>query len=103
MNGRVFSFGKSGNPLAQILSVLVFGVMLVAALIMGAVVIAVLIGLAVILAVVLVVRTWWLRRKFRSHSPLESGYEPSDTHKRLIEGEYKVVKRPDAEDARRQP
>ncbi len=108
MNGRVFSFGKPGNPLAQILSVLVFAVMLAAALIMGAVVIAVLIGLGVMLATVLVVRAWWFRRKLRNRSPLDSGYEPPDpvgqkpAQKRLIEGEYEVVKRPSADDTRRQ-
>ena len=31
MNGRHFSFGKPGNPLAQFLSLLVFGVVLVGA------------------------------------------------------------------------
>jgi len=48
MNGRVFLFRSSGNPLAQIVSVLVFVVLLVGALIMGTVVIALLLGLALI-------------------------------------------------------
>ncbi len=107
MNGRVFSFVRSGNPLAQILSVLVFAVLLVSALIMGALVIAALLGLAVIFGTVLAVRAWWFRRKLRGRPP-ESGYEPppppgpQPAQKRLIEGEYEVVKQPEANDARRQ-
>ena len=107
MNGRVFSFVRSGNPLAQILSVLVFAALFAAALIMGAVVIAALLGLAVIFASVLAVRVWWFRRKLRGRPPPENGYEPPPplgpkaAQKRLIEGEYEVVKKPDADDARR--
>src|SRR5690242_6818538 len=107
MNGRVFSFGRSGNPLVQIASILVFGVLLVGAVIMGAVVIAALLGLAVIFAIVVAVRVWWFRRKLRSRMPAESGYdppppdEPKAEQKRLIEGEYEVVKQRDADDARR--
>jgi uncharacterized iron-regulated membrane protein len=105
MNGRVFSFGSSGNPLAQILSLLVFGVLLAAALIMGAVVIAVLLGLGVIFGAVLAVRAWWFRRKFRGGPPFDGGSEPrppGPANARLIEGEYVVVNEPDAEAARRQ-
>jgi uncharacterized iron-regulated membrane protein len=105
MNGRVFSFGSSGNPLAQILSLLVFGVLLAAALIMGAVVIAVLLGLAVIFGAVFAVRAWWFRRKFRGGPPFDGGAEPpgpGPANARLIEGEYVVVNEPDAEAARRQ-
>ena len=105
MNGRVFSFGSSGNPLAQILSLLAFGVVLAAALIMGAVVIAVLLGLAVIGGSVLAIRSWWLRRKFRGGPPFGGGSDPpgpGPANARLIEGEYVVVNEPDAEAARRQ-
>jgi len=104
MNGRVFSFGSSGNPLAQILSLLVFGVLLAAALIMGAVVIAVLLGLAVIFGAIFAVRAWWFRRKFRGGPPFDGGSEPpgpKPAQPRLIEGEYVVVNEPDAEAARR--
>ena len=108
MNGRVFSFGKSGNPLAQILSLLVFAALLALALITGAVIVAVLIGAAVIFGAVFAVRAWWFRRKFRGGPPSHDGGgypydqpEPKPEPKRLIEGEYEVVNEPDAEDARR--
>ncbi len=97
MNGRVFSFGSSGNPLVQILSLLVFAVLLARGrLIMGAVVIAlVILGLAVrSLAIVLVGRVWWLRRKFRGRPPFDGGYRAAGpagagrhaAHRRRVRG-----------------
>jgi uncharacterized iron-regulated membrane protein len=109
MNGRVFSFGSSGNPLVQILSFVAFGAVLVVALIMGAVVIAVLFGLAAIFAAVIGIRVWWSRRQ-RGTGPPSSDYgyqaewpEPDSkvSQKRLIEGEYEVVKKPGAKDTPR--
>jgi len=108
MNGGLFSFGKPGNPLAQILSLLVFAGLLALALIMGAFIIAVLIGVTVVFGTVFAIRAWWFRRKFRAGIPPNGGgypqepSEPTSAPKRLIEGEYTVVKEPGAEDARRQ-
>ena len=48
MNGRSFSFGNSGHPLAQALSLLVFAVILVGAVIMGAFVLMAVLGLGVL-------------------------------------------------------
>ena len=93
MNGRQFSFGTSGNPLLQALSLLVFGVLLVGAVIMGAVVFAALLGLAVVAALALSVRGWWLRRTLRGRGPFDGGPEPPGQAKgaRLIEGEYEII------------
>jgi hypothetical protein len=92
MTPRQFSFGVSGNPIAQVLSVLVFGLLLIGALIMGAVVLAVLFGIAIIAGAVLAVRLWWLRRKLRAAGAFDPAPEsPPDT--RLIEGEYTVVEK----------
>jgi len=107
MNGRLFSFARSGNPLVQILSVLVFVALLTAAVITGALIMAVLLGLATIFAAVFAVRLWWFRRKLRTRSTAENAYETPPpvasrpSQKRLIEGEYEVIERPDADDARR--
>jgi uncharacterized iron-regulated membrane protein len=107
MTGRSFSFsfGTSSNPLVQILSLLVFAVLLVAALIMGAFVIAVLLGFAVIAALVFAVRVWWLKRKYGARPPFDGGPAPPGEVQgtRLIEGEYQVLSERDPEDERREP
>jgi hypothetical protein len=94
MNGRSFSFGNSGNPLAQALSLLVFGVVLVGAVILGAFVLAAVVGVAVIAFIGFKVRAWWLRRGPRGGAG--PGSQAQDV--RYIEGEYEVI---DADDAER--
>jgi hypothetical protein len=93
MNGRHFSFGSAGNPLAQLLSLLVFGVVLVGAVIMGAFVLLAVLGLAVIGFLAFTLRGWWLRRKQRGGGPPGGGSGPGRPAKgiRYIEGEYEVI------------
>ena len=91
MNGRLYALGTSGNPVVQVLSLLVFGVALIGAVLMGAVILSFVFGLAVIAAVVFSVRLWWLRRKVqRQHRG--SGTYGAETDGRLIEAEYTVVR-----------
>jgi membrane protein implicated in regulation of membrane protease activity len=99
MNVRSFSFG-SGNPLAQFLSLLVFGVLVAAAVIMGAFVLLAALGVALIAFVAFSLRVWWLRRKLRGRAPFDgpgSGPGPAKGI-RYIEAEYEVV---DADEERR--
>jgi hypothetical protein len=94
MNGRFSSFGTSGNPLAQALSLLVFAMVLIGAVIMGAVVLAAIVGLAIVAFVVLKVRAWWLGRNSRGQGPGGGpGAGPGRPAKgiRYIEGEYEVI------------
>ncbi len=102
MNGRQFSFGAAGNPLVQVLSLLVFGVILVGAVIMGAVVLAALVGLAIIAFLVLKVRLWWLRRRAPRGPGPNGGPGGPAKGVRYIEGEYEVVDA-DADSERRSP
>ncbi|HEY9182154.1 MAG TPA: hypothetical protein VIQ99_03080 [Gammaproteobacteria bacterium] len=91
MNGRPFSFGASGNPLVQILSLVVFAVIVAGAVIMGAFVLLAFLGFAAIAVLVFTVRGWWLKRKLRSGTgPFADGPGPTKGV-RYIEGEYKVV------------
>ena len=92
MNGRPSSFGTSGNPLWQALSLLVFGVLLIGAVVMGAVILAVVLGVAVIGAIALYARLWWLRRKVGS-ATTAGGAEAATG--RLIDAEYTVVEERD--------
>jgi hypothetical protein len=100
MNGRQFTFGAPGNPLAQILSLLVFGVVVVGAVIIGSFVLLTLLGLAAIGFIAFWIRAWWLGRKLRGRGPFDDG--PGNPAKgiRYIEGEYEVVDA-DADTARR--
>jgi membrane protein implicated in regulation of membrane protease activity len=97
MNGRLFSFG-SGNPLAQVISLLVFGVVVVTAVMLGAFVLLAALGVALIGFIAFSVRVWWLRRKLRGRGP-PPGPGPAKGI-RYIEGEYGVVDA-DAEAERR--
>ena len=103
MTGRSFSFSTSGNPLVQVLSLIVFGVLLVGAVIMGAVVLAAVLGLAVVAAVVFWIRFWWLSRKLRRPGgPLDpnmSTGSDAGAGGRLIEAEYEIIERRDTKRA----
>jgi hypothetical protein len=88
MNGRLFSFG-SGNPLAQVVSLLVFGVVVVTAVMLGAFVLLAALGVALIGFIAFSARVWWLRRKLRGRGP-PPGPGPAKGI-RYIEGEYEVV------------
>ena len=90
MNGRFFSFG-AGNPLVQVLSLLVFAVVLIGAVIMGAVVLAALVGLAIVAFVVLKLRGWWRGRPRDGGSGGEPGPGGPAKGIRYIEAEYEVV------------
>lgn len=82
MNGRVYSWTASRNPIVQVISVILAGLALIVAALMGAFILAVVFGLAMIAAIVLVVRVWWLRRKLSRTTP--QGHA-------IIETEYHVV------------
>lgn len=89
MSNRLYTFAASGNPLAQVLAVLAFGVVLIAAVVMGAVILSLVFGLAVIAAAAFSVRLWWLKRKLarrRGPEMMDAAAEG-----RLIEAEYTVV------------
>jgi hypothetical protein len=104
MNGRYLPFGNSGNPLAQILSLVVFGVLLVGAVIMGAFVLLTLLGVAFIGFLAFSIRIWWLRRKHGGrgpNGPSSGGPGGPAEGIRYIEGEYEVVDADSDADAER--
>src|SRR5262245_58731709 len=87
MSGRSFSFGSSGNPLVQVLSLAVFALVLVGVAILGAFVLAPVLGVAVIAFIGFKLRAWWRRR-----GP-PGGPGPGRPAKgvRYIEAEYEVI------------
>lgn len=92
MNGRYLPFGNAGNPLVQIVSTLVLGVVLAAAIIMGAFVLMAIVGFAAIAFLAFSIRVWWLRRKYgRRGPPSGGGAGPTAKGIRYIDVEYEVV------------
>jgi len=88
MSNRLYTFATSGNPFVQVLSLLAFGVVLIAAVVMGAVILSFVFGLAVIAAAAFSVRLWWLKRRLARRQP--DGTDAA-AGGRLIEAEYTVV------------
>ena len=92
MNGRQFTFGTSGSPLAQILSLLVFGVVVAVAVFLGAFVLLAFLGLAAIGFIAFSIRVWWLRRKLRRGGGFDGPRGPGEPKgMRYIDAEYEVV------------
>jgi O-antigen/teichoic acid export membrane protein len=92
MNGRFSAFRASGNPVVQILSVVVVAVALIGAVLMGAVLLAIALGVAAVLAAVFAVRLWWFQRKLKKQPP--SGFQQHAGPRApggYIEAEYTVV------------
>ena len=104
MNGRYLPFGNAGNPLTQIVSMLVLGVALAAAVIMGAFVLMAIVGFAAIAFVAFSIRVWWLRRKYGRRGGPGGGAAGTAKGIRYIDVEYEVVDPDaDADAARRRP
>jgi|GEM_PF-2083298 len=87
-SNRLYAIGAARNPVAQVLTLLAFGVVLIGAVVMGAVILTLVFGLAVVAAAAFSLRLWWLKRKLGWRRP-ES--VRAATGGRLIEAEYTVV------------
>jgi hypothetical protein len=100
MTGRQPAFGISGHPVAQFLSMVVLGVVLVGALIMGAFAFLALLAVFAVAYAVLRVRAWW-RGRTRRGGPFDGGSGPGPAKgARYIEGEFEVIEA-DADATRR--
>ena len=83
---------STGNPLINVLVVIVGAFAIGAAIVFGVFAFVVLIGIILVLAAVLGIRMWWLGRKLPKHqeSVSEQSRSKSD-HQTVIEGEYQVI------------
>lgn len=98
-------FGIPNNPLAQVLSLLVFGALLVVAVVMGAVLLAAVFGFAVLAWIAFSVRVWWLSRKYRAAAQNRTPDDRASKESQglLIDAEYTVIEERDARRGPRDP
>jgi len=89
-----------GNPLANVLVVIVGTLIMAASLVLGVVAFIALAGLVLVLAAVIGIRVWWLKRKMRKQygAAVNEGSGKS-AHIEIIEGEFRVVSRPNGDDS----
>jgi hypothetical protein len=93
MYQRFYKLNAAGNPIAQVLSLLLFGAVLIGAVIMGAFILSALLGVAAIAAAVFAVRIWWFRRKLRQAAERQEHLRDAGRYDgRLIDAEYTVVR-----------
>ena len=82
----------AGNPLANVLVVIVGALVIGATIILGVVAFVALTGIILVLAAVLGVRIWWLGRKLPKYSAAAGGRGRSGSGENpVIEGECRVV------------
>lgn len=90
MSGRIHFQGMPKNPIAQALSLLVFGVVLVGAILMGAIVLAFVVAFGAVFAVIFWLRMWWLTRKIRRRQAQQGGSTRRASGSEYLEVEYTV-------------
>jgi hypothetical protein len=82
----------SGNPLANLLVVVVGVLTIAVSVVIGFFAFVALAGFVLILATVLGIRAWWLRRNFEGAQKEAGSTEgPAAGPKAVIEGEFQVV------------
>lgn len=82
----------AGNPLANILVVIVGIITIAISVVVGFVAFVALTGFVLIVAAIVGIRSWWLTRQIRGADQEAAGKNPSETvPKAVIEGEFTVV------------
>jgi membrane protein implicated in regulation of membrane protease activity len=91
---RNIRFGTipAGNPLANVLMLIVGALAVCAALVLGFFAFVVLSGIVLVLAAIVGIRLWWFSRKLKREARTVSGEQDGQAPSgRVIEGEYTVV------------
>jgi len=87
MNQRAYKLRVGNNPLVQFVTLILAGLLTIAAVLLGAVLLSLLLGLAVLAGAVLFARVWWLRRRMQRVTRAERGARPGE----IIDVQYSVV------------
>jgi hypothetical protein len=84
---------SAGNPLANVLVVIVGIIVISLSLALGFVVFVGIAGFMLVMAAIISVRAWWLNKRFGAQKRGEQVHKSSDGQiHRVIEGEYHEVK-----------
>ncbi len=82
----------AGNPLANVLVVIVGIVVISLSLALGFFMFLGIAGFVLVMAAIVSIRNWWQRRRFGTTAETGQPREPSQAHQpRIIEGEYQQV------------
>ena len=79
----------AGNPLANVLVVVVGALVITASVVLGFLAFLVLASVILVIAAVVGIRVWWFNRKLKKQQPQQQRQPGQDRD--VIEGEYHVV------------
>lgn len=86
----------AGNPLANVLVVIVGAAVISLSLALGLIVFVGIAGFVMVMSLVMSARTWWLTRNMGAGRPADAGNRaPPPGQRQIIEGEYHEVGNPD--------
>ena len=92
----------AGNPIANVLVVIVGALVIAASLVLGFFAFVVLATLALVFAAVIGIRVWWFNRKLAKAARANPETRESADATHVIEGEFHVVEMP-VKDRRHEP
>ena len=82
---------SAGNPLANLLIIIVGALAIGASIVLGLFAFVVLSGVILVMAAVIGIRLWWYNHKFQQASPGTTSPPEARSTGGVIEGEYVVV------------
>lgn len=81
----------AGNPIANLLVVVVGALAIAASLVLGFFAFLLLASLIVVFASIVAIRVWWIRRKLRRQKPAAADEGRDRSQSTVIEGEFRVL------------
>jgi predicted lipid-binding transport protein (Tim44 family) len=83
----------AGNPIANVLVIIVGALAIGASIVLGFFAFIALSGIILVTAAIIGIRVWWFKRKLRQGSPLNDASRGPKSADRVIEGEYQVIQK----------